>query len=1103
MTIDIAAVRNCLKAFDFATLFREHLGWDHLRAGREVAADGETFNLSAIAQKRGFIAYSCPSIPGRSTRLKIDRQIVKAAREHFIIYADRAAGRQVWQWVRREPGKPLASREHGFDVSGSGDPLIQRLGQIAVSLDEEEDLTLPVVAGRARAAFDVDRVTKRFFDRFKLEHAAFLKLVKGVDADADRQWYASLMLNRLMFVYFIQKKGFLDGDPDYLRNRLALVRQAKGGDKFQSFYRHFLLRLFHDGLGKAPGERKLDAGVGKLLGEIPYLDGGFFEVHRIESNHPELDIPDRAFEKLFDFFDQYSWHLDDRPLRADNEINPDVVGYIFEKYINQKQMGAYYTREDITEYIAKNSIIPFLFDAAERKCAIAFQPESALWRLLRDDPDRYIYPSVRQGVLDDQGHVLPLPGDIEAGIKDAAKRSGWNRPAGEPFGLPTETWREHVARRRRCLDIREKLRKGEVHRINDLITLNLDGWQLARDAIVNAEGPDLLRAFWHAVGKVAVLDPTCGSGAFLFAALRILETLYGDCLERMERFVEEPAGGRRRPGQYGDFRKVLAQIAGHPGARHFILKSIIINNLFGVDIMEEATEICKLRLFLKLVAQVEKVEQIEPLPDIDFNIRAGNALVGYATEDQVRKAFTHEMNGQGKLMLGDSADAFRRFEESVRMVATAFRQFRAQQTVYGGRVTHEDKQELRARLAELDGELDRYLAGEYGVKIEKRKDFAAWKASHKPFHWFVEFYEIMRGGGFDVVIGNPPYVNAAKVRKSYTLIGYIISKCPDVYANVQERCLRLLSNNGRCGMIVPLSLGFSGDFQILRDLLYSEYANNWFSSYGRIPAALFSADVRVRNTIHLGAKASVGDASRNFTTVLHRWFEAFRGDLIPTLSYAQFDPAAFNGLIPKINTQALSDAFSALSRSSRKRFELSLSTRPTTYPVHFKKSAYNWLNFCKTLPPCYDAEGKRIAHTKFGQVWFGDSESRDIALLLLNGKIMFAFWCMIGDDFDVTKWMFSDFPAALPTPTAAVLPRLLTLGKRLDECMRKNVSFKVNAGKRVGNYNLAMCRLITDESDAILAKMLGLYDVMDDIELMYSQVVKTDFSSSRNGEDDV
>ena len=137
---------------------------------------------------------------------------------------------------------------------------------------------------------------------------------------------------------------------------------------------------------------------------------------------------------------------------------------------------------------------------------------------------------MRQGVIDDAGNVIPLPTAIEAGVKDVAKRNGWNTPAPEPFGLPTETWREHVARRQRCLEIREKLAKGEIHQINDLITLNLDIWQFARDAINYSEGPELLRAFWHAIQKITVLDPTCGSGAFLFAGLRILETLYAACV---------------------------------------------------------------------------------------------------------------------------------------------------------------------------------------------------------------------------------------------------------------------------------------------------------------------------------------------------------------------------------------------------------------------------------------------------------------------------------------------------------------------------------------------------------------------------------------------
>jgi hypothetical protein len=87
------------------------------------------------------------------------------------------------------------------------------------------------------------------------------------------------------------------------------------------------------------------------------------------------------------------------------------------------------------------------------------------------------------------------------------------------------------------------------------------------------------------------------------------------------------------------FRSVLDRITKHPNRRYFIYKSIIVNNLFGVDIMEEAVEICKLRLFLKLVAQVESVNHIEPLPDIDFNILAGNTLVGFVSFTEFKKRF--------------------------------------------------------------------------------------------------------------------------------------------------------------------------------------------------------------------------------------------------------------------------------------------------------------------------------------------------------------------------------------------------------------------------------------------------------------------------------
>src|SRR6056297_1942766 len=302
-----------------------------------------------------------------------------------------------------------------------------------------------------------------------------------------------------------------------------------------------------------------------MVGKVPYLNGGLFDLHELEEANPEIDIPDEAFERLFAFFDAWDWHLDDRPLASGNEINPDVLGYIFEKYINQKQMGAYYTKEDITEYIGKNTVIPHLLDQARERCRVAFDGDASVWHLLREDPDRYLYPAMKTGVIDAEGAIVPetaLPDFVQTGMHDPEARmfdkrynlgeAEFHTADGERGTLPTETWREYVERRRRCLDIWERLSAGRVISGDDLITLNLDIRQFMQDVIDNRNGPQLLRAIWQSiVGHVperssesfrhgiSILDPTCGSGAFLFAALNILEPLYEACLDRMEAFVED------------------------------------------------------------------------------------------------------------------------------------------------------------------------------------------------------------------------------------------------------------------------------------------------------------------------------------------------------------------------------------------------------------------------------------------------------------------------------------------------------------------------------------------------------------------------------------
>ena len=247
MPVSIEELRPYLQAFDFPRLFVEGLGWNHyVTEPFVVRVNDRDYTLKPIAEKAGFAVYECDSsvdnnIPQYPVRRKIEREVAKRTFEHLIIFTDPGRKAQVWQWVKRESGKPTACREYAFIADQSGEHVLQRLQGLAFAIEEEGGLSVPVVTSRVRAALDVEKVTKRFYDRFSTELTAFGEFIDGITAQGDRDWYASLMLNRMMFVYFVQKQGFLDGDlglPPPPSE--AWCKNQSGDGRFQQFYRLFL-----------------------------------------------------------------------------------------------------------------------------------------------------------------------------------------------------------------------------------------------------------------------------------------------------------------------------------------------------------------------------------------------------------------------------------------------------------------------------------------------------------------------------------------------------------------------------------------------------------------------------------------------------------------------------------------------------------------------------------------------------------------------------------------------------------------------------------------------------------------------------------------------
>lgn len=1073
MAFDLNRARRNLQTSNFRKLFIEDMGWDHPTSDLDIQYNGDQLHLTAVAQKRGLTVLICSpmesgQIPDYADRRKIETQLRKLIHEHILIFTNVDYTKQVWQWVRREPGRPTTSREYEYYQGQSGQALLERLQGLVFTLEEEESLGIIDVASRVRATFDVERVTRRFYDRFREEHAAFMRFLKGIPDEGMQRWYVSVTLNRLMFVYFIQKKQFLNGDENYLRSKL-IESKSKGQDLF---YRDFLCPLFFEGFAMNKDTRKPE--MKRLLGDVPYLNGGIFQQHQIEIAYgKKIQISDAAFERVFDFFDQYRWHLDERPLRNDSEINPDVLGYIFEKYINQKEMGAYYTKEDITGYISRSTILPYFLDQTQKDCAIAFKGEQSVWRLLSSDPRRYIFPSIQKGC------DLSLPAEIQAGIEDVSKRQDWNKAALEDFSLPTETWREVVARRTRYEDLVQKLGTGEIHEVNDLITYNLDIEQFTQDVVEASEGPELLRAFWKALRSIKVLDPTCGSGAFLFAALNILEPLYEACLERMRVFVAEleQSAEKHRPEKFSDFREVLDQVEQHHNERYFILKSIIVNNLYGVDIMEEAVEICKLRLFLKLIAQVEKAQDVEPLPDIDFNIRSGNTLVGFTSLNQIHYALNVNSKGQFTSLLDSDLinKQIAQIEEEAELANRAYIQFQRLQLEHG-LITGKDKEVLRERLNKLNNELNHALARTYGID-PNNLNYSSWLSNHKPFHWLTDFYGIMLSGGFDVIIGNPPYVDYNVVKKEYKVKGYKSESCNNLYGYCIERSFNILAKNGRCGMIVPLSLTFSRDFISIRQMFIETKGTLWQSSYDNIPDRLFTGVKESSNTSKSNQQRTtifILDQTPNCFSIhsspLLRWKAIERYRLFSELEITNTTSISNKNSFPKVGNEKLFAFYSKWFSQPNKLASTMVTT--SSYSLVVPKTAGYYI-------AAYPEEMDR---TKQSSLHFRTRDERDFAFVLLNSNVFFWLWRVSGDGFDVTMSTISSCPIFRPSNSLHS-----KIAEEMYQALPECTVYKAYRGVNVPNVNFNLRMDLLFKADDWIIKNIAPDLELSSLDFLWSK----------------
>jgi len=556
-------------------------------------------------------------------------------------------------------------------------------------------------------AFDKEKLTKDFFKIFaELYHKVVDDIEEIPELKSKARRLAQLLFDRMLFLYFLQRKGWLNEERDYLYTRF--IQCWKADPDAQSYYSSVLYPLF---LSLSNSDF-----VDDIIGAVPFLNGGLFEEAATQSQteqiaHARLHVKNSTFKLIFDeLLERFNFTAtEDTPLDVEVAIDPEMLGKIFESLILQLEKnpdedlrrltGSYYTPRAIVHFMCQQALKEYLKE-----------------QLAGNDK------SSTDLIIDKMGQLLDLP---EA----------------------------------------DQMNHEQLEILKGLIT-SIEA-KVLRQAILNCQ----------------VCDSAVGSGAFLVGMLHEMVAAIG----RLDLLI------------YG--QEMLAQ----RNYYYDIKKQIVESCLYGVDIQEQAVRLCELRLWLSLVVDYEldpdksfakAIREVPSLPNLSYRIMRGDSLLerlfGHIIQLDImakdarskqliesiqadkqayfREGDNEEKRGLELKILAKQAELAERLIEAKTFAAGVQGDFwgkdaittKAQKEKVNQEARKKGLTELREKVARAKVEIERLASYKKGID---RCDIDTLRRQHfhtgdnPTFLWHVDFAEVFKEkGGFDVVIGNPPWV---------------------------------------------------------------------------------------------------------------------------------------------------------------------------------------------------------------------------------------------------------------------------------------------------------------------------------------------------------
>jgi len=357
------------------------------------------------------------------------------------------------------------------------------------------------------------------------------------------------------------------------------------------------------------------------------------------------------------------------------------------------------------------------------------------------------------------------------------------------------------------------------------------------------------------------------------------------------------------------------------------------------------------------------------------------------------------------------------------------------------------------------------------------RDIEQFLQTHQPFHWFVEFYSIMKNGGFDAIIGNPPFLEQRQV--SYIPRNFKCSGSRTIHAMFIERGLQLLHNQGCMSMIMPMALVSTQRMKVVQELLEEE-RNAWYSNYSWRPGKLFDTVNRAISIFVI----TPSERGHTFSTNYQKWISDDRSLLMQRIRYVEVPHHRPSFWVPKLGYDI-----------ERCLLEKCLSVKTvfgsfranSAHRVYHRTTGGLYWKVFTNFPPAFKINGKVGHSTRETWVTLAEEQMVRPAIAVLSSNIFWWWYTITTNCRDLNPYDIHNFPI----PTEVIRdPQLTHLGSEYLDDLQRNSTMLVREQKQTGHtetqlFKIQKSKPVIDKIDRALARHYGLTEEELDFIINY------------------